>query len=44
MADRENESLAEWLFYVRKSQHRRRVTHTTRTISTTQNTDREEHE
>ena len=33
MTDRENESLAEWLFYARKQRHRRRNTHTTRTIT-----------
>ena len=34
MMDRENESLADWLFYARKQRHRRRVAHTTRTINT----------
>ena len=39
--DEENESLADWLFFARKHR-RRRTTHTTRTIGTTQNTDQED--
>ena len=34
MTERENESLADWLFFARKHR-RRRTTHTTRTINTT---------
>ena len=36
MIDRENESLAEWLFYARKQRHRRRNTHTTHSTKITQ--------
>lgn len=39
MTDRENESLADWLFYARKQRHRRRTTHTTH--SSSQNTQEE---
>ena len=34
MIDRDEESLAEWLFYTRKQQRRRRTTHTTHSTST----------
>ena len=34
MTDRENESLAEWLFYARKQRHRRRNPHTTHSNTT----------
>ena len=40
MNEKDEESLAEWLFFARKQRHRRRVTH--RTLSTTQNTDQED--
>ena len=43
MIDRENESLAEWLFYVRKSQHRRRTTHTTHSSTTNTQEDKNDH-
>ena len=39
MTDRDEETLAEWLFYARKSQHRQRITH--RTLSITKNTDQD---
>ena len=34
MNEKDEESLAEWLFFARKQRHRRRVAHTTRTINT----------
>ena len=34
MNEQDEEPLAEWLFYRRKQRHRRRVAHTTRTITT----------
>lgn len=35
MNEKDEESLADWLFFARKQRHRRRVAHTTRTINTT---------
>lgn len=34
MTEQDEESFTEWLFYTRKQRHRRRVAHTTRTITT----------
>ena len=34
MTDHDEESFAEWLFYIRKHQRRRRATHTTHSITT----------
>lgn len=34
MTDHDEETLAEWLFYIRKRQRRRRTTHTTHSITT----------
>ena len=36
MIDRDEESLAEWLFYTRKQQRRRRTTHTTHSSTNTE--------
>ena len=36
MTDRENESLADWLFYARKQRHRRRTAHTTHSSTNTE--------
>ena len=36
MMDEENESLADWLFYARKHQRRRRTSHTTHSSTNTE--------